>query len=236
MQDVFGSVMEAAFRGRPSDHQIERDDGFVNNTSGAQYVAPLSEWLEGERLAIAHAKGRVLDIGCGAGRVLAHLRSLGHDVTGIDISPKAVRICRERGLGPVYLMSAEHLEFPESSLDTVVLFGNNFGIMGTPNVTTAMFKEIRRVTAPDAVVLAGSRDPRATDDPAHLRYHQKNIAAGLPAGQVRIRIKYRGRASDWFWLLLSSPEEMDEIVTSAGWRVDRTYGPRSIYAAVIRKS
>ncbi len=232
---MFGRVMEAAFRGRPSDHQIERDDGLVNNTSGAQYVAPMSEWLEGERFAIAHAKGRVLDIGCGAGRVLAHLQSLGLDVTGIDISPKAVRICRERGLESVHLMSAERLEFPASSFDTVVLFGNNFGIMGTPEGTTSMFREIHRVTVPDAVVLAASRDSRATDDPAHLRYHQKNIAAGLPAGQVRIRIRYRGQASEWFGLLLSSPEEMDEIVNSAGWVVDGTYGPRNVYAAVIRK-
>jgi SAM-dependent methyltransferase len=38
--------------------------------------------------------GRVLEIGCGAGRVLGYLQTLGGEVHGIDISPEMIKQCR----------------------------------------------------------------------------------------------------------------------------------------------
>ena len=38
--------------------------------------------------------GRVLDLGCGAGRVLAYLVMLGADAYGVDLAPKMVDYCR----------------------------------------------------------------------------------------------------------------------------------------------
>lgn len=40
--------------------------------------------------------GRVLDVGCGAGRILAYLVSLDADAVGIDISSRMVEHCRRR--------------------------------------------------------------------------------------------------------------------------------------------
>lgn len=40
--------------------------------------------------------GRVLDLGCGAGRILGYLVLLGADAHGIDISPQMVEHCRRR--------------------------------------------------------------------------------------------------------------------------------------------
>ena len=39
-------------------------------------------------------KLKVLDIGCGAGTICFYLANKGHDVTGIDISQKAINECR----------------------------------------------------------------------------------------------------------------------------------------------
>ncbi|WP_370097776.1 trans-aconitate 2-methyltransferase [Streptacidiphilus sp. MAP12-20] len=36
----------------------------------------------------------VADVGCGAGRITAHLRSLGLDPFGIDLSPAMVEVAR----------------------------------------------------------------------------------------------------------------------------------------------
>jgi SAM-dependent methyltransferase len=38
--------------------------------------------------------GRVLEVGCGAGRILGYLLELGRDVHGIDVSPAMVEYCR----------------------------------------------------------------------------------------------------------------------------------------------
>ena len=49
-------------------------------------------------VAMEFVRGRVLDMGVGAGRHALHLQAQGHDVVGIDNSPKAVEVCRLRGL------------------------------------------------------------------------------------------------------------------------------------------
>ncbi len=73
-------------------------------------------------------RGRVLDIGCGAGRVALHLQGRGHEVVGIDISPGAVRSSKGRGVKIVRQMSLETLDDRIGRFDTVIMFGNNFGL------------------------------------------------------------------------------------------------------------
>jgi 2-polyprenyl-3-methyl-5-hydroxy-6-metoxy-1,4-benzoquinol methylase len=50
-----------------------------------------------EKKAIDYAKGRVLDVGCGAGRHILYLQKKGLKVLGIDQSPLAVNMCKLRG-------------------------------------------------------------------------------------------------------------------------------------------
>jgi hypothetical protein len=82
---------------------VERDDGCVFTGEPAWYLAPFRAWWSQERRAMRFVRGRVLDLGCGAGRVGLHLQSRGHEVVGIDVSPLAVEIARQRGLADVRL-------------------------------------------------------------------------------------------------------------------------------------
>ncbi|MFC8076716.1 class I SAM-dependent methyltransferase [Streptomyces sp. NPDC057307] len=43
---------------------------------------------------LAHGGGPVADVGCGPGRITAHLRHLGVDAFGIDLSPRMVEVAR----------------------------------------------------------------------------------------------------------------------------------------------
>jgi 2-polyprenyl-3-methyl-5-hydroxy-6-metoxy-1,4-benzoquinol methylase len=94
------------YRGREAWEVIERDDGFVSLGGGpATYFASYEEWPSHQRRGIRLAKGKVLDIGCGAGRVAVHLQAQGLDVVGIDTSPFAVKVCKLRGLKKARLLS-----------------------------------------------------------------------------------------------------------------------------------
>lgn len=64
--------------------------------------------------------GRVLDVGAGQGENVAWLRDRGHDVVGLEPNPRAVEICRARGL-PVIQGSLESAELETESFDTVLL-------------------------------------------------------------------------------------------------------------------
>ena len=128
MTDAWSEIMKDAASGVSGEYFIERDDGRIETLQVMEYLNPFEKWCEPERLAMKHVSGRVLDVGCGAGRVALHLQNLGFDVVGIDLAKGAIEACTKLGLKNARVMSADELDFPDSTFDTVILFGNNFGI------------------------------------------------------------------------------------------------------------
>ncbi|NUS40249.1 MAG: methyltransferase domain-containing protein, partial [Terrabacter sp.] len=60
--------------------------------------SPLDRALLGHfaELVLTEGGGPVVDAGCGPGRITGHLRSLGLDVSGVDLSPGMVAEARRR--------------------------------------------------------------------------------------------------------------------------------------------
>lgn len=162
---------------------------------------------------------RVLDIGCGAGRHALYLQERGHEVVAIDVSPNAVQVSRDRGLSDVRKLGIESVTGLEGPFDTILMLGNNFGLVGTRETAPARLEDLASIAAPGATLLAESRDPYATDDPAHLDYHDRNENRGRLGGALRIRVRYRRYATPWFDYLLASPDEMASILEGRSWRL-----------------
>ncbi|MHA2423620.1 MAG: class I SAM-dependent methyltransferase [Candidatus Thorarchaeota archaeon] len=236
MTDVFGMIMRDASEGKLAKHKYIRDDGHIMEDDGTFYVADISEWDHAEKLAIREVEGPVLDIGCGAGRVGLYLQRIGISYTGIDISPLAIKASKQNGLVDVHVMSAADIHLDRDDFQTIIMFGNNFGIMGDEEKTIDMLKGFHKITNENARIFTGSRDVRATDVEQHLRYHQRNRERGRPVGQVTLKIEYKGQQTDWFDLLFSSPEDMNSIARKAGWYLDNTIGPAHLYIGVLRKA
>ncbi len=224
MGDTFGKIMRDAVEGRDSSYIIERDDGFIRHTSGDPYVKAFEEWNDSEKKAMKYIKGPVLDVGCGAGRVGDYVKSKGIEYYGVDLSPLAVEVCRKRGHKNVHVMSADDIQLDRSDFRTVILFGNNFGIMGSPEGVVRMLKGFLQITTEDAVVLGGSLDPLMTDNKMHLVYHAKNRAEGNPPGLLKLRNKYKEEIDDWWYLLLCGKEMMSELAEESGWYLEKTIG------------
>ncbi|MEO5340834.1 MAG: class I SAM-dependent methyltransferase [Magnetococcus sp. MYC-9] len=54
---------------------------------------------KGRAFAADHCQGRVLEIGCGNGRILRYLQDHGRACYGMDINRHAVALCHEKGVG-----------------------------------------------------------------------------------------------------------------------------------------
>lgn len=85
-------------------------------------------WFEGRRdivCRIISALGkdsRILEIGCSGGALLKVLKDKGYrSLSGIDISEKAIALCKERGIGNTYVMDGARLSFADGEFDTVVV-------------------------------------------------------------------------------------------------------------------
>jgi len=228
--------MKDAVNGIAGEYYIERDDGRVETLPVIDYLKPLLEWDDQERLGIQHAKGKILDIGCGAGRVLIHLQACGYEVVGIDLAPGAIEACQKRGIKEVYQMSAADLKFSNAEFDTIVMYGNNFGVLGDDDNIIKMLQTLHRITSDDGIIIAGSADVVKTDDKEHLAYHQMNLSKNRPKGLVRIRVKYKGLVDDWWDLRLATPEEMEYLAEKSGWKLERKYQNGTPYVGILSKS
>lgn len=238
-QDAYGQQLLAQFNRQVATAEIiERDDGYIDTGSGAgTYFREYKQWSPLERRAIRLVKGRVLDIGCGAGRHSLYLQQKGLDVTGIDISPGAVEVSKLRGLKKALVRPITEVDkFRPGSFDTIIMLGNNFGLFGSAKGVGLTLKKLYRITAPDARIIAGTRNPYRTDDPNHLQYHRLNRKRGRMAGQIRMRVRFERAVGAWFDYLFVSPEEMEDVLSHTDWQVERFIGPeKANYFSVIRK-
>ncbi|MFJ1702858.1 class I SAM-dependent methyltransferase [Kitasatospora sp. NPDC088346] len=148
---------------------------------------------------LAAGTGPVADIGCGTGRVTAHLHGLGLPVFGIDLSPGMVAVARDAHPGLRFEVgSMLALDLPDASLGGLIAWYSTVHVPDgqLPDVLA----EFHRVLAPGGHVLLAFQvgdEPRHLDEalghPVTLDFHRRRperVAellhrAGLP---VRARL------------------------------------------------
>ena len=237
-EDAYGAAIRDYWRGLGGFEVVERDDDYIGYSEGPPaYFSEFDDWRPHQREAIGYASGRVLDVGCGAGRHSLYLQDRGHDVVGIDISPAAIEVCRERGLRNASVTPVTRVGPSLGTFDTILMLGNNFGLFGGYARARWLLRRFKSITSESARIIVDSLDPYETDDPDHFAYHDINRNRGRMAGQLRLRVRYKGAKTPWFDYLIVSKGEMKDILRGTGWAVSRyvDHG-EAIYAAIIERT
>jgi SAM-dependent methyltransferase len=235
-EDAFGHALMAHWEGDPAISIIERSDGYFDAENVGGYFAEFSEWSAHQKKAMSFAGGRVLDLGCGAGRHALYLESRGLSVLGIDESPLAIRVCRARGLQSVKVLRATQISSALGSFETILMMGNNLGLLGGFHRAQWLLRRLERLTNNDARIIAETLNPYATQNRFHKQNRRFNRNHGRMPGQVRIRLRYQGYATPWFDYLLASRAELKRMVAGTGWQVVEfipSDGP--MYVVVLEK-
>jgi ubiquinone/menaquinone biosynthesis C-methylase UbiE len=130
-----------------------------------------SNWWELFEVLVGEADlvgRRVLDVGCGTGRVAAALAERGSRVWGVEPSPEMAERARARGVN-VKIAPAERLPFKEAWFERAVLW-LVVHLLDRP----AAFAELARVLSPDGRIAI------ATFEPAHFdRYYLNRLFPSL---------------------------------------------------------
>lgn len=240
-KDAYGEIIKDIHTGdNPTAGEIfERDDGYVNYTGSADYLfEPYEEWSEQVQNGIDHAKQNAIDIGCGAGRHALHMQEQGVEVVGVDVSPKSVEVAKERGVRRVHTVGIDGIKQNTTKLggpwDTVLLLGNNLGLLGTCPVSR--LRDLADVTTDDAVLIGQTRAATEVDKQQHTSYHEYNRARGRKPGCLKMRVRYKHYRTDWFNYLMVDKDELKEILNDTPWNLCCSYhGEDSVYTVLLEK-
>lgn len=227
-------MLMAAMDDRSVLEIVERADGFVNTLPGSRYFDPPDAWKSVDRWATEQCRGRVLDVGAGAGRAALDLQERRHDVVALDSSPGAVEVCRLRGVRATIHGRLE-LFGRAAEFDTFLLLGNNIGLFQSMTQGRNILRALAATAPPHAVIVGTSVDPSLTSNEQHHRYQAANVARGRLPGQLRLRSRFANKASSWFDYLQVSPAELDILLEDTGWVRRRTFEQDEHYAAVLER-
>jgi ubiquinone/menaquinone biosynthesis C-methylase UbiE len=130
-------------------------------------------------LVKAEGGGPVADVGCGTGRVSAHLHGLGVDVFGVDLSPGMVEVARAAHPQLRFQVgSMLSLDLPDASVGGLMAW---YSVVHIPDERLPeAFAEFRRVLAPGGHLLlafqVGDEPMRRTEALGHtiaLEFHRR---------------------------------------------------------------
>ncbi len=239
IQDAYGHQLYDCFKGKKVVEVVERDDGFIHPSAlyPRYYLAEYKDWQVHERKAIRYAAGRILDIGCGGGRISLYLQRRGFDVLGIDTSQLAVNVCKSRGLRNARVMSITEVNSGLGTFSTILMIGNNFGLFGSPTRAKRLLRRFYKITSTNALIIAESVDPYRTKEQFHLDYHRLNLRRGKMPGELKLRVRYKKYKTPWFDYLIVSKNEMKRILEETGWRIKRFINSENtVYIGIIEKT
>lgn len=245
--DAWGQAILDCHRGIEDHYIIERNDGYMDASSLEGYFADFKNWSDIERRMPEFVMGRVLDVGCGAGRHALHLQDNGFTVLGIDRSVIALEVAKERGVKRVCAISIDEIaEDPESFsakygvFDSIIMMGHNIGLLHGAVEGEKILKAFLRISSPHARVIGTTRDPKLTTSDDHRAYQKWNLENGRMRGQIKFRIRHRKLTGDWIDYLFLSPHELSDLADTSGWQLkdvirgDGGFGNES-YLAILSK-
>lgn len=176
------------------------------------YFRLYKQMPELEKVALENCKGKVLDIGAGAGSHSLYLQNKGMDIFSLDISPGAIEVMKKRGLK--HTLSDDIKNLKNEKFDTILLLMNGIGISANldslPNFITHLFSFLN----PGGQIIFDSTD---------LRYlymeEDGSFWVDLNAdyyGKMEYRYIYKGRKGEFFEWLYVDETTMQSIVSDLG--------------------
>lgn len=233
-KDAYGNIIKDFYTGdNPEACEIvEREDGYVDASSADYLFSEYEEWEDNIKQGLTHAQGKVLDIGCGAGRHSLYLQEQGMDVHGVDVSPLAVEVASERGVEKTSVQSIDTVtEMDDAPFDTILLLGNNFGLVGTEPVER--LNKLDEITTENGTIITQVQDHSTTDNEAHLAYHKYNKSRNRRPGCLKLRVRYKTFQTDWYNYLFLDYNEFQDIISQTPWTETQKYVSENGFTSVL---
>lgn len=190
-EPAYRTATRAAYNTVAADYATELADALDTNPYDRAVLALYAELVRDASVG----NGRVVEVGCGPGRITAHLAGLGLEVSGIDLSPAMIEQARQRNPGLEFQVGdMTALDLPSGGAAGLVAWYSLIHIPAAEHPT--VLAEFRRILAPGGHLLlafhVGDERRHITDAYGHT---------GLDYDAYRLR-----------------PERVEEQAVEAGFR------------------
>lgn len=200
-------------------------------------IAPAEAWFL-DRLGASIAGSRVVELGCGTGRITRKLLELTPEVTGIDISPAMIAFCRRRlGRGRFLVGDLRQVhELVDGRFGVVVAAANVLDVLPDAQ-RRAVLGDLAALLLPDGILYFSThnrRSRRAQDEAAAgptLRrtrnpYRQARALVSFALGKLNHPRMARYQEHHEGYAILNDDAH--------GWRLLHYYVDRDAQAAQLR--
>ncbi len=199
MRDLFGNALLDYYNGNYTE------DIFTSTNISDPDELPLPFLFRNydempilEKKAMGLAKGRVLDVGCGAGSHALYLQEQGFEVKAIDVSKGAIEVSRKRGIKNAEVIS---IWDETETFDTILLLMNGTGIFQELSKVPQYLKYLKSILRPGGQILVDSTDIKYMYEDGDGGYWQDLNANYY--GELDYLVSYKGKSeplTTWLYL------------------------------------
>ncbi len=216
--------------GRPRRVRAVRADGVFFTIETEEYFTLDGSLAELDGLSLDRCRGRVLDVGAGAGRHALALQERGLEVVAIDLSPICVSLCKERGVRDARTLDVMTLdsERPLGRFDTIFFGMQTIGVAGGVASLGQLLTRLRNCLEPAGELIV--------DSSALREAWEGNEEDRSPSrGEIVLSMRYRGWRGECFpWVYLAEADLAD-VAVGAGFEMETLGSVESgEYLAVLR--
>ena len=166
-----------------TNYWAKRSDSFMEQRRAELHSDMADKWLKEIGTFLPDGKLRILDVGCGAGFFSILLAKLGHEVTGIDLTPDMIihsrELAKEENASCTFeVMDAENPDFPDGTFDVIVSRNLTWTL---PDAARA-YKEWIRVLKAGGILINADANYGADDfsDTADLPANHAHFTVAMP--------------------------------------------------------
>ncbi len=202
MKDLFGkAILDYQTQNSPENLITETTISETDEMSVAYLFRNYTAMPKLEQEALRLAKGKILDVGCGAGSHSLYLQNeLKMEVDAIDISANAIATCKLRGIKKARVQDVMKLE--NEKFDTILLLMNGAGMCGKLNKINRFLSKLKSLLNKNGQILLDSSDI------IYMFDEDDDGGKWIPSdneyyGEVVFTISYKGEKEkpfDWMYI------------------------------------
>ncbi len=197
--------------------QLKKQKLWIHNRYGKKEEMPVSIYFRAEEdmpelelQALEECRGKILDIGAGAGSHSLILQQRHFDITAIDQSSGAIKVMEARGVQST--LHNDIFLYNGNKFDTLLMLMNGIGLAGTMAGLNKLLLHLKTLLSPGGQIIFDSSDI------AYL-YNGKTLPDQPYYGEVWYMYKYKKQFSEWFKWLYADKRIMRKAAKDVGFKI-----------------